>query len=381
MEIGETRTWEFVVFTDKSDAEMTLSWASAVGELPADTMLSFRRTQRDPGQQSTVEWQDIRQVGSVDVAATGRITKIPFELRAERFALTPLEDLKADDAGDQVQIRWKPTTNAFIAGYTVQRMEMGENTSTPEMTKLAYLPAETPISSFVDTDVESEATYIYQVVTHFQTGVTVPSDLIRVTLQDPLKDLKAVAGEKQVTLQWAAAENPFIKHYEVVRHLGLPAAFGTGEATRYTVALQPTKREMAFVDTAVEEEADYTYQVEVRYQNDNRFKSDLFTVNVLPIIKATRLMQSYPNPFNPETWIPYDLEKEAAVVIEIYNVNGQLVRRLDLGIQSRGRYASREKAAYWDGRTQLGERASSGVYFYMMQAGSFADIRKMVILK
>lgn len=91
---------------------------------------------------------------------------------------------------------------------------------------------------------------------------------------------------------------------------------------------------------------------------------------MLPIIKATRLMQSYPNPFNPETWIPYDLEKEAAVVIEIYNINGQSVRRLDLGIQSRGRYASREKAAYWDGRTQFGERASSGAYFYMMAAVS-----------
>ena len=89
-------------------------------------MLSFRRTQHDPGQQPTVQWQDIRQVGSVDVAATGRITKIPFELRAKRFALTPLEALKANDAGDQVQIRWKPTTNAFIESYTVEKRKQGE---------------------------------------------------------------------------------------------------------------------------------------------------------------------------------------------------------------------------------------------------------------
>ena len=80
---------------------------------------------------------------------------------------------------------------------------------------------------------------------------------MRVALTHPLKDLKVVPGEKQVMLQWQAAGNPFIKHYEVVRHLGSPAAFGTGEATCYILTLQPTKREMVFVDTAVEEEADY----------------------------------------------------------------------------------------------------------------------------
>ena len=92
-------------------------------------------------------------------------------------------------------------------------------------------------------------------------------------------------------------------------------------------------------------------------------------------------MVNYPNPFNPETWFPYELDNEAEVVIEIHNLNGMLVRRLELGPQGRGRYQSKNKAAYWNGRTELGESASSGIYFYTLIAGEFSDTRKMVIIK
>ena len=95
----------------------------------------------------------------------------------------------------------------------------------------------------------------------------------------------------------------------------------------------------------------------------------------------TVLMANYPNPFNPETWIPYHLNQDAKVVIRIYDVRGRIVRRLDVGFQSFGYYASRDKAAYWDGRTETGEKVSSGVYFYRLQAGDYAETRKMVILK
>jgi len=95
----------------------------------------------------------------------------------------------------------------------------------------------------------------------------------------------------------------------------------------------------------------------------------------------TRLLQSYPNPFNPEVWIPYELEDTAPVSIEIYNIAGQRIRILDIGVQPRGRYISKERAAYWDGQTQSGERATSGVYFYLLKAGDFTATRKMVILK
>ena len=95
----------------------------------------------------------------------------------------------------------------------------------------------------------------------------------------------------------------------------------------------------------------------------------------------TVLMANYPNLFNPETWIPYHLSQDAEVVVCIYDVGGRIVRTLDMGFQSFGYYASRDKAAYWNGKTDTGETVSSGTYFYQIQAGDYIKTRKMVILK
>ena len=97
--------------------------------------------------------------------------------------------------------------------------------------------------------------------------------------------------------------------------------------------------------------------------------------------KETALLPNYPNPFNPETWIPYQLAKPAEVSISIYATDGQLVRTLDLGHQGVGIYESRSRAAYWDGRNELGEPVASGVYFYTLTAGEFTATRKMLIRK
>ena len=97
--------------------------------------------------------------------------------------------------------------------------------------------------------------------------------------------------------------------------------------------------------------------------------------------KKTMLLQNFPNPFNPETWIPYQLSKDATVVIEIYNVKGHLVRELNLGEQRAGYYITKDKSAHWDGRNYCGEKIASGIYFYRLQAGRFNAIRRMVILK
>ena len=95
----------------------------------------------------------------------------------------------------------------------------------------------------------------------------------------------------------------------------------------------------------------------------------------------TRLLLNYPNPFNPETWIPYQLSAPSDVSISIYSVNGRLVRRLDLGHQSAGVYRSRSRAAYWDGRNEFGEHVASGLYFYTLTTGDFTATRKMLIRK
>ncbi len=97
--------------------------------------------------------------------------------------------------------------------------------------------------------------------------------------------------------------------------------------------------------------------------------------------KATALLANYPNPFNPETWIPYQLAKPADVTLTIYSVDGAFVRTLTLGHQSAGMYHSRNRAVYWDGRNQIGEPVASGLYFYTLTAGEFTATRKMLIRK
>ena len=99
------------------------------------------------------------------------------------------------------------------------------------------------------------------------------------------------------------------------------------------------------------------------------------------IPKETALLANYPNPFNPETWIPYQLATPTDVSIAIYTADGKLVRRLELGHQPVGIYESRSRAAYWDGRNALGEPVASGLYFYTLTAGEFTATRKMLIRK
>ena len=99
------------------------------------------------------------------------------------------------------------------------------------------------------------------------------------------------------------------------------------------------------------------------------------------VVEQTQLLANYPNPFNPETWIPYHLANPSEVRITIYDTRGTVVRHLDLGHQREGYYTSRSRAAYWDGRNAVGERVASGVYFYQLQADNLSLLRKMLILK
>jgi len=99
------------------------------------------------------------------------------------------------------------------------------------------------------------------------------------------------------------------------------------------------------------------------------------------IPEKSALLQNYPNPFNPETWIPYQLPQDTDVTISLYNIKGQLIRTLRLGQKPAGMYISKERAAHWNGRDEHGEMASSGVYFYSIEAGNFRSTRRMLIVK
>ena len=98
-------------------------------------------------------------------------------------------------------------------------------------------------------------------------------------------------------------------------------------------------------------------------------------------VKETKLLPNYPNPFNPDTWIPYQLSEGSTVTVKIYDVTGSLVRTIQVGHKPVGYYLTRERAVYWDGRNQNGEPVSSGVYFYTLSTDTYIQTRRMVIVK
>ena len=125
--------------------------------------------------------------------------------------------------------------------------------------------------------------------------------------------------------------------------------------------------------------ADADAQVmDVRFAQNNVNNADL--TNPMPVDR-TSLMLNYPNPFNPETWIPYQLATPAEVTLTVFSSDGQLVRTLALGHQPAGVYQHKTRAAYWDGRNNIGERVASGLYFYTLTTGDFSATGKMLILK
>ncbi|MCY3742725.1 MAG: right-handed parallel beta-helix repeat-containing protein [Candidatus Poribacteria bacterium] len=124
----------------------------------------------------------------------------------------------------------------------------------------------------------------------------------------------------------------------------------------------------------------------LRTQNDGSLAFQRAIANLEQLLlalapKETALLANYPNPFNPETWIPYQLATPADVTLRIHAVDGTLVRALSLGHKAIGTYQTRSRAAYWDGKNELGEPVASGVYFYTLTASDFNATRKMLIRK
>ena len=124
----------------------------------------------------------------------------------------------------------------------------------------------------------------------------------------------------------------------------------------------------------------------LRVEDDGSAIFDLSIANLEALLASiipseTRLLLNYPNPFNPETWIPYQLAEATDVRVMIHSVNGSLIRMLELGHQAAGTYKGKSQAAYWDGRNELGEQVASGLYFYTLTAGDFSATGKMLIRK
>ena len=106
-----------------------------------------------------------------------------------------------------------------------------------------------------------------------------------------------------------------------------------------------------------------------------------FTEHPSTVVDETALLSNYPNPFNPETWIPYQLAEAGNVTVTIYDMRGVVIRQLALGHKPMGNYRSRSRAVHWDGRNQFGEKVATGLYFYTLKAGDFTATRKMLVYK
>lgn len=126
------------------------------------------------------------------------------------------------------------------------------------------------------------------------------------------------------------------------------------------------------------EQAEIEDDGSIAFQQGIAYLKSLLT---LLIPEETALLPNYPNPFNPETWIPYQLSEPAEVTLRIYAINGKLVRSLALGQMPAGIYQSRSRAAYWNGKNNVGESVASGIYFYTLTADNFSATRKMIIRK
>ena len=147
-------------------------------------------------------------------------------------------------------------------------------------------------------------------------------------------------------------------------------------------------RDYQWMDTRVKPGQTYYYYLEDIDIAGEKNKSEVIRVVVPPakpvlssIPGKFRLLQNFPNPFNPETWIPFHLAARADVSIRIYDATGRIVRSLELGSLPTGFYVSKDRAVYWNGKSDLGERLSSGLYFYTFKAGDYSATRRLLIMK
>lgn len=147
-----------------------------------------------------------------------------------------------------------------------------------------------------------------------------------------------------------------------------------------------------FLDEAVEPGHTYYYYLKsIDFSGDEQqthvirvtidFDGVLNVDSMLGTPAKSMLLQNFPNPFNPETWIPFQLTKTADVTIRIYNIKGEAIRVLDVGHKDAGYHVSKGSAVYWDGRDNSGELSSSGIYFYAISAGDFHAVKKLIIMK
>ena len=190
----------------------------------------------------------------------------------------------------------------------------------------------------------------------------------------------------QLNPDWAVANGDRLKLSVDVGATGLEvtADISALDTTQSFIALTPNKNGVYTAEIRIS--ADNTALNGVKHilvtATDAKGDStQLFVKTTLNNRYVTELLPNYPNPFNPETWIPYRLGKDAEVVMTIYDAQGGIVKRFELGYQAAGAYDTRSRAVYWNGTNDFGEPVSTGVYFYSLSTTDYSRTRKAIILK
>jgi hypothetical protein len=246
--------------------------------------------------------------------------------------------------------------------------------------------AEEAGSATIKVSLNSDPTIVSQSV------VTVkPSLPEKLVVYQPTSDIM-IGGEYQLTVLGtdALGNSVLLKSEEIewsvtegtgtITPAGIFTPFESGTVkVQITLKANPDVKTVSeFLVIQPDKAVDSSQKLETSW-GKTKIPPDMTSCNLLPGFSALR--QNYPNPFNPETWIPYQLSADADVVIRIYNLSGRLIKALDLGYKLAGFYTDKENAAYWNGKDEMGEQASSGIFFYNIQAGELAATGKMIIAR
>lgn len=228
----------------------------------------------------------------------------------------------------------------------------------------------------------------------FTSGETERVDLLDIALPVVLSAFSADFDSKmdQVTLKWRTESEINNLGFDVYRGESPDGPFvKVNPAHIKGAGTDSTPHNYKFVDESAAVGKTYYYYIEAISFSGEREKSHIIKVivDISGKVKVTGLMQpttfallqNFPNPFNPETWIPFHLAKDADVTVRIFDIRGKELRTIHLGQMPAGYYDTKGKAVLWDGRDSYGEEVSSGIYFYNLTAGKFQATRKLTIIK
>ena len=392
-------TYEFFYVHGQTDTKISVARGKVVGEVPRTYVGSFLGGLHElkvPGSVSTEGYninQDVSVVGHYDTPdgrRHGFIARLVDKAESEHFGNTYTVTLSKGLNMISVPLApWTPMTAKSLAGLTGATTVITLDAANQQF--VGWTP-DAPDDGFA---IEGGQGYIVNVPQARQFAfVGAPWT----TQTEGAPAAPAISVETpQAQDAWAfvvsghlEGKSTFDGYQVMVRNLRTDSIITASVQGDYFAAANAdlTRRSIVQVGDVIE--------IRVIGPNGN-IESDTFSYQVTPesIVdavlsirldsigkpKLTQLLQNFPNPFNPETWIPYQLETSADVTLHIYDTTGGIVRTLDLGFKPQGFYMTRTTAAYWDGRNNMGEQVASGVYFYSLQTPNFSATRKMLILK